>query len=606
MGIAIVQRRFTSGWACRLAAAAAIAAGAAFAADQEPPPPPLTTCRAVRDFVADPALRRPTIDLEAVVIDQDPGRTALFLRDETGVTFATTLKQGDTFEPRRRGDRVRVLGRPYAGLVYGGMKARSITLLGTGPVEPRPITADELVKGTAHHDLVVIECVGRTLAPGEQEAASLVVNFGGRPVDVVFESPVEADDLRRLVDADLRIVGRAAGDANNRHELIRTFLRVRSLADVEVVEPAPADAFAGAITPFLQVRPMERRSQGHRIKVAGVATAAGVAGGIFLCAPGGGRDREDIGLFVEPAATAPAVAVAPGDLVEAVGFPAEGVFSAFLAAAEVRVTGRAAVPPPHPIVPSTVRQHNWLALQCDNERVEVAVEVLSRVDRPEATEIEAANELATFRIVAPRGLSPDIRAGAALQVRGMARATAVRQDEAEKSWLVLPSCFDLFVTAADDIVFTPPPWWTWPRVVAALGGALVAMAAAAALAAGFAVGLRRTIRRQVALLERKMEDEVVVEERRRIAREFHDSLEQDLAGLALRLDAAAGTAADDDTRGMLERQRSLVSRLQAETRQFVWDLRDPERSRWSLAELLAAQIEDQQATAGVPIRLRLE
>ena len=605
-----MQGRCTGAVACRLAATSVVAVGLAAAAADLEPLPPLATCRAVREYVKVAGAKAPPIELEAVVIDQDPVHTVLFLRDASGVTFAIPNKQGDSFEPRQRGDRVRVLGRPYAGLVVGGMKARAVTLLGTGPAEPRSITADELATGAAHHDLVVIDCVGRAVVPGEQEAASLVVTFGGRQVGVVFESSVEVDDLRRLVDAGLRIVGRASGDANDRRELIRAFLRVRSLDDVEVVEPAPADPFGREVAPFLAVRPTPgpaagRRPQGHRIKVAGVATAADVAGGLFLCSPGGGRDGEDIGLFVQPAAVVRPVAVRPGDLVEAVGFPAEGVFSAFLADAEIRVTGRAPVPPPHPIVPSTVRQHNWMALQCDSERVEVAVEVLSRVDRPEATEIEAANELATFRIIAPPGLPADIHKGATLHVRGMARATAVREDKQEKTWLVLPSRFDLFASSPGDITCTVP-WVNRPRVVAALGWALAASATIAAVATALVLVLRRTVRRQLAALERKMEDEVVVEERRRIAREFHDSLEQDLAGLALRLDAAAGTAADDDTRGMLERQRSLVSRLQAETRQFVWDLRDPERSRWSLADLLAAQVEDQQAVAGVPIRLRLE
>jgi len=596
-----------------LTAVAAFAVALAAAADPAPTPAPLTTCRAVREYLRREGLPPPRVELEAVVIDQDPARTTLFLRDDTGVALAVPAAEGRPFEPRSRGDRVRIVGRPYAGRVFGNVKATAVTLLGAGTAAPRPITGGELASGAAHHDLVALAGIGRAVVPGDEEIASLIVNPDGRldvaPVSVVFDAPVEADALRRFVDADLRIVGRGSGDANDRRELISTFLRVRSPADVEVLRPAPADPFGQPATAFTDVSARQPVGEGppaggHRIKVVGVAVAADVDGGLFLSALEDAPERQDVGLFVRPAEAGASVTVTPGDLVEAVGFPAKGAFAAFLDAAEVRVVGRGVVPPPHRLEPSSVWQENWSALRCDSERIEVAVEVVSRVDRPDTTEIEADNELATFRIHAPPGLPADIRAGTRLRVVGLARATATRQHP-QQAWLTLPSRFDLFVTSPADIAFTVP-WWTRRGLVAALGWALAATAAAAAVATALAFALRRTVKRQVALLERKMQDEVVVEERRRIAREFHDSLEQDLAGLALRLDAAAGGVADDETRGVLERQRSLVARLQAETRQFVWDLRDPERAHWSFVDLLAAQIEDQQPVAGVPIRLHVQ
>jgi signal transduction histidine kinase len=125
------------------------------------------------------------------------------------------------------------------------------------------------------------------------------------------------------------------------------------------------------------------------------------------------------------------------------------------------------------------------------------------------------------------------------------------------------------------------------------------------IAASWAFLLRRQVRRQLTVIQRKLQNEAAVEERRRIAREFYDSLEQELAALALRLDAAASCMADPEVRRLLEQERSLAARLQTETRQFVWDLRDPARSHWTLEALLAGQIEVQQAESSLPIRLAM-
>jgi signal transduction histidine kinase len=96
-----------------------------------------------------------------------------------------------------------------------------------------------------------------------------------------------------------------------------------------------------------------------------------------------------------------------------------------------------------------------------------------------------------------------------------------------------------------------------------------------------------------------------MEERQRIAREFHDSLEQDLAAMALRLDAAAEATADHEAHDVLADQRAAVLRLQDESHQFVWDLRDAALAERPLAESLAALVEDLRHLSPAPIGLRI-
>jgi signal transduction histidine kinase len=99
------------------------------------------------------------------------------------------------------------------------------------------------------------------------------------------------------------------------------------------------------------------------------------------------------------------------------------------------------------------------------------------------------------------------------------------------------------------------------------------------------------VRRQLAVIEGNLQAEAVAEERLRIAREFHDSVNQGLAAASLRLDAAAYRLTDERSKQELDRQRRLLTTLQSEAREFIWDLRDPVHADAPLVEALEAQLE---------------
>jgi signal transduction histidine kinase len=154
-------------------------------------------------------------------------------------------------------------------------------------------------------------------------------------------------------------------------------------------------------------------------------------------------------------------------------------------------------------------------------------------------------------------------------------------------------------------VLRQPPWWTPRRIALAAAAAGAALAGVATIAAGWIMLLRRQVKRQLAAVEGGLRAEAMAEERRRIAGEFHDSLEQGLAALSLRLGMAAGRLPAGDARGVLEHQRQLLGWLQTETREFLWDLRDPVRPESDLGETLAAQIDNLRSLTAVPLDLAL-
>jgi len=304
--------------------------------------------------------------------------------------------------------------------------------------------------------------------------------------------------------------------------------------------------------------------------------------------------------------------LAVGDRVEACGFVRRTGRVASLAEAEVRRVGRATPLEPLAVSPDEIIAVNaraatrfvmaepgdyhgclirFRARLVDRQPSPAGGRLLLTAGR---TSVTAKADAAVFAAVGR--LEPESE----LEVTGLVEIDW-KEDAARWPFTVPDQLNVLIRSPADVVVVRGPPWWTPARLAAVLAAGGAALVAALA----WVTALRRQVRSQLGMIEASLQERAIVEERRRIAREFHDSLEQDLANVALQLDAAASFAADD-VRDLLEQQRSLVVRLQRETRQFVWDLRDPTQAGWSFAELLAAQCREQESLGSVPVEVAVE
>ncbi|NBP81039.1 sensor histidine kinase, partial [bacterium] len=142
------------------------------------------------------------------------------------------------------------------------------------------------------------------------------------------------------------------------------------------------------------------------------------------------------------------------------------------------------------------------------------------------------------------------------------------------------------------------------RIAFLLLGILSVVAVLATAAFLWVASLRRRVTAQLGVIEEQLQSEAVAEERRRIAREFHDRLDQGLAGLSLRFDAAASQAADKPTRNLLLNQRRALAGLQSEARDFLWDLRYPTHLEPSFADSIRQQLLYMRQLTPVPLSLK--
>lgn len=533
----------------------------------------LTTARELRALSPDEAKLPHPVRLRATVTLVETNGTT-FLRDETGATFI----RAQTRFALRSGQRIEIEGETFPGLYVTGIVPKNVTVLDEGePPAPLALNYEQLASGQFHYDWVEVRGIVRAVtAMTDYSVIKLALGDGAIELYPVTS---DVESAEPLVDATVRLVGIAAGFINDRRQLVAPHLRLRSLADIEVLEPAPAEP---AITPaaeLLRFAPGGRA--GHRVKVRGTVMHHEPGVAAYL------RDGEQ-GLRVRTTNET----CAPGEIVEALGFPTMGTFNAELADAVLRRTGETADVPP---LDATVKDLLTGRHDADLVRVEADVrDVVHDGDRLAlAMQAEGAVFLATMR---RSDAAPAI--GARLRITGVCRVAETTQPA--RSFNTRAGAFELLVRSPErDIeVLRRPPWWTAQRLAIAAS----ALLALALLALAWVALLRRQVLRQTALIRLQVEAAAVADERQRIAREFHDTLEQELVGVSLRLDAASTRAGDEKLRDLLTATQRLVQQLQAGARSFVWNLRDATDAAQPLSSAISAAVAN--LTAGRQLEVR--
>jgi len=507
----------------------------------------------------------------------------------------------------REGTEVEIDGWSNRGGYAPNLLPASIRALGDKPQPtPRPYDRDRFFQGVDDCLRVTVRGVVQGFRD-DGDRWLLLVAEGARRFTVAIDKAFLGGSPESYVDAVIGCVGVATAQFNTRGQFLSPRLNVTEAADLRVERAPTAAAFESRQVSLRAIAGYHPRlSDGHRVCTRGVVTHA-VAGRFLYLQDG------CLGVRVE---TTSQDLYEPGDIVEVAGFVDTRGYVASLVEAAVRKVNHDAAPVPFAIQPATIAQINAVAaarftLAEPGDYYGCLVTFPARVVDVQTTngggevllmsgDTGVAGVANVLVLAGLRHLEP----GSEVMVTGIVQPEAGTDDDFIREW---QPAHDqrmqiLLRSSADISVVKSPSWWKPHRLAAALA----AVAAVAAFATGWGVMLRRQVGRQLSLIESQLQAEAASEERQRIAREFHDTLEQDLAGIALRMDAAAGRARDEHSRAELEQQRALFSRLRAETHDFLWDLRDPQRNDGSLQASLAAQVAYQRSLVSVPITLHLE
>lgn len=538
----------------------------------------LTKAIEVRSLTPTEAESGIPVRLRGIVVFVE-GISSIFIQDDTSTTFFRVRVPPQV---PKVGDEIEIESKTRMGLYLPGLDYSTVRVLGRKPL-PRgiPVQYDDLHFGRYHYRRVTVEGVVRSVVPlvdARNKRSRLRLALGSRVIEVRVEALPLAQSL---VDCKVRISGLAGGMINTvRRQLVAPALHVPDWNDVEVIAPAPTPAELPHISAeeLLAFR-LEGLGE-RRIRTEGIVTAVFADGVAFL--------RQGELAFAARFIKAPTLL--PGDHVKLVGFPSMEQFSASLLDAEILERA-----PGPPLAPIDVKSLNELFTgEHDSRLVRVEATLRDSFKTETGTTLVAyrGDRIIPVRIAASEEPPPP---GARVRITGICQVEGAAFNSGFASRPTLVSL--RAASAADIVVLNPPSWWTTRR----LATVLAALAGVVLLAGLWIALLRRQVARQTTALRQRIESEAALEERQRIAREFHDTLEQELAGVSLRLDALATRPLDDKGQSLTTATRNLVSRIQTETRDLISDLRDPAEIAGDLGTALQAVAARQSADRGVEV-----
>lgn len=533
--------------------------------------PPLRTLAAVRALSHEEAAKGMPVEIEGTVIFADPNDLGIIVHDGTASCwFGAKTPFPDDLES---GSRVRATGRTESGSYFPNIAEAKAVVLGQGNLpEPRHVTGRDLFSPLLDSQWIEIEAV----VIGTEEgglAFTLVVDIEGSTFKA--DVPMEEDTAKRVAAVmqqrvKLRgIVGTVFNENNQmtgRHFFIPSFDQI-ILAGTKLPEtPLPMKKIAELL--------QNDHAPNEMTRVTGMVMQQ-TAGGFYL------RD-ETASAFVHASGNA----VHPlGSQVEVEGFAAVAPFRPMLRAAKVRMIGKGELPAAIRIDPSSGIQPNL-----QNERVVIDCEFLAKLEGPQETVLQcrAGDKYFETWLPGPIRYEKKLKPRDILQLTGIYEVTTTHPMP-RTEWA---DGFRIHLAGPESVVLLrTAPWWTLEREFMALG---IAVAVILAFFVWTGV-LRRRVAAQREIIIQQVERGVVKDERQRIARELHDTLEQDLTGLSMLLENATEEVGEENGRAC--RSLTLVHRMlqhcRLEARASVSDLRNPDLLARDLPEAMQAALNDQ-------------
>jgi signal transduction histidine kinase len=556
----------------------------------------LTNAQQVRELDPETAGKNLPVHMFGVVTYYDPPLFNLFFQDSTAGIFILVAPNLST--NIAAGQEIEVEGVSDKGDYAPIAKASAIRVLGQTQLPvPLRVSIDQLFTGLEDSQWIEVSGVVRSSAILDGRHY-LNLSMNGQRI-MTYVKDLNESDAAKLINTTIRLRGVCYSRYNMKRQLRVPWLAVSSLADVVVEKPSPGQPKEVSIASLAQFN--SGGCYGNLVKVSGVVTLQKPDGTLFI-------QNEGYGLCVQLAQPA---RLAPGDLVIVSGYSALGQYVPILEDAMVQLMGHGE--PPLPVsagletllnapenfegvlvhlkaslinlVESAGRQ--TLVLQSSNSIFTANIESVQA--DPHFKSIKLGSEIALTGVFAAR--SPERWVPGVAQSREISVST-IPYSPPESVQILLRSYGDV-------AVIRQPPWWTLSRLLWTIG--IMALILIAGLVWVVVLGLR--VRQQTRIIEEKIRRAGVLEERDRIAREFHDTLEQELAAITIQLDAVETqlNGSPETVRRLLGLARNMSRRSLSEARRSVWDLRSHLLENSDLAVALTEMAAPLSAASGVEI-----
>lgn len=512
--------------------------------------PLLTHADQVRQLSAEQAARGYPVRVRGVVTDDVP-TPDFFVQDSSAGIYVEGVRPENY--AHHFGDLIEVEGITGPGKFAPVIIEQKSRVLGRASLpKSRIFSFDELADGQLDSQWVQVRGIVRAVSidrtSWQETTLAMRIASGGGQLSVRVPIP-EEQDFSSWIDSEVLLEGVCGSLFNAQRQLTAVLLYVPRLSFITV----EAHSSAVALSSLLRFSPGQGRE--HRVRVRGVVGYQQPGKALFLQAEGRGLrvlSEQDTKLNI-------------GDLVDAVGFAAMGESAPVLRDAVFHRLG--SQEPVKPIrFDISVPWERY-----DGAVIAIEATVLGRDAKPEGVRflLQQEPQHALFQAT----LSPVDTASPlwSVPLNSRVRVTGICLVQSGGLWSV-PQSFRMLLRSPDDlVVLHAPSWWNLRHTLWVLSGTVGALL----LVMAWIVVLGRRLREQMELIRQKIRSGAVLQERNRIARELHDNLEQELAGITMQLDLAVDCFqhVPKIARQALETARDMSRHSMLDARRSVWDLR---------------------------------
>ncbi|PYV81264.1 MAG: hypothetical protein DMG93_16065 [Acidobacteria bacterium] len=511
-------------------------------------PPTLTHADQIRRLSPEQASLHYPVRIRGVITMGAPAPD-FFIQDATAGIYVEG--SASPKYPHVLGQFVEVEGVTGPGKFAPVIREAELRILGKGKLPEAQLSSfSQLANGQRDSQWARVRGIVRsvTVDRSSWRETTLAIHVASEGGEFNVRVPISHEqDFSSLVDSEVLIEGVCGSLYNADRQLTGILFYVPQLSFIKIEAPA-AEVPVSALLRFSPG--IGRR---HRVKVRGVVTYQQLGNALFL-------QVEGKGLRVLTQQPTP---LAIGDLVDVLGFPAMGESAPILEDAVFHRLGHQNTPDPITLDLDLPWE------QFDSAVARTDAKLLSREVRPDGLRLLLQEDNVLFEASLPQGISAD--GLLSVPLNSQVRVTGICSVRSGGLWRV-PQSFRMLLRSPQDVfVLATPSWWNlrhtlWVLAIT-VGVLLVVMA--------WVVVLGRRLREQMSVIRQKLKHGAVLEERNRIARELHDTLEQELAGITMQLDLATDCFrhAPSVAQEALEAARNMSRRSMVEARRSVWDLR---------------------------------
>ncbi len=472
------------------------------------------------------------------------------------------------------GDFVEVRGEVALGSFAPNVSARSVQLLGKGEIPAaQQVTLSELRSAKWDSCLVEIVAKVRYAERSERDNVEKVAMDLQTPDGrfSAFLTDSTGAEPAALIDAEVRLRGVNFFYFNRKMQPLQPILQMINMDGVEIIEPGAREKFEVPRVSLAGFFGFRREGVlTERVRVEGVVTH--VEPGEFLC-------LQEFGNALT-VTTRQRLDFAPGDLVEASGYPGLADSFARLEDAVIRKISRPGLPEPialtRKIWENRTSEHGLGVSMLDSRLVSVSGKLLGFDELGGQMIVQLGNDAIPVDITSGFDGLLRIAPGSTVEVRGICKVGLTYGSPNYK--YPAPTAIRILAQdAAAVTVLEKAPWWTPFRLWVALGIGLVVTSFALVwnlyLQRNMALKSSALVRADQERKRSEIEFAAKLGERRRLASDIHDGVEQSLAGVAYQIEALEfHQPEEEDYPSQIDRVRQSIGKLREQLKRVVWNM----------------------------------